>query len=163
MPVRLTLIVAASTNHVIGRRGALPWHLPEDLKRFRRLTMGKAVIMGRATFEAIGRPLPGRRNIVISRRQDREIDGCELAAGPQAALALVADDDEAMVIGGGRIYEELLPECDRIELTRVHMSIDGDTYFPVPDPAEWRVIASEDFPAGADRPIGFTCSTLERV
>lgn len=160
--MRLTLIVAASENDVIGRDGALPWHLAEDLRRFRRLTMGKPVIMGRATFDAIGRPLPGRRNIVISRQPGLHIEGCEVVADPAAALATAAPDDEAMVIGGGRIYEALLPQCGRIELTRVHVTVDGDTWFRIPDPGEWRETAIEHFPAHDGQPE-FTCSTLERV
>ena len=140
----------------------MPWHLPEELKRFRRLTLGKPVVMGRATFDAIGRPLPGRRNIVISRRPDPGIEGCEVVGGPDEALARLADDDEVMVIGGGQIYEAFLPRADRIELTRVHLRVEGDVFFPAPDPGSWRVVNEESFPAGKERPIGFTCVTLER-
>ena len=147
---------------MIGAGGAMPWHLPEDLRRFRRLTMGKPIVMGRATFDAIGRPLPGRRNIVISRQRDLRIDGCEVASGPEQALVLAADAEEVMVIGGGQIYEQFLPRADRIELTRVHLEVEGDAFFPAPDPKEWRVVSEESFPAGQERPVGFTCLTLER-
>jgi dihydrofolate reductase len=155
--------VAASTNDVIGRHGTLPWHLPEDLQRFRRLTMGKPVLMGRATYQAIGRPLAGRRNIVISRQHDLVIDGCEVVTDPREALARVDGADEVMVIGGGQIYERFLPQADRIHLTRVHLVVAGDTFFPTLDPADWRVVGEEAHPAGETRPIGFTCTTLERM
>ncbi len=159
----LTIVVAASTNNVIGLHGELPWHLPEDLRRFRQLTLGKAVVMGRLTFDAIGRPLPGRRNIIISSDLNLRIDGCEVVPSPQAALQLVEGDEEVMIIGGGRIYRQLLPLVGRIHLTRVHATVDGDVFFPELDASEWQVVASEEFPASDSRPIGFTISTLERA
>lgn len=158
----MTLIVAVSENDVIGRQGGMPWHLPEELARFRRLTMGKPIVMGRATHDAIGRPLPGRRNIVISRRPGLEIEGCEVARGPGEALELAADCEEVMVIGGGQVYAQFLPRADRVELTRVHATVEGDTFFPPLDPAEWRIVDEEAFPANDGRPLGFTCRTLER-
>lgn len=161
--MRITIVVAASSNDVIGRKGELPWHLPEDLRRFRCLTMGKAVVMGRLTHQAIGRPLPGRRNIVISGQQDLRIDGCEVVQSPQAALRLVEGDEEVMVIGGGRVYRQFLPRVRRIHLTRVHATVDGDVFFPALDASEWRVVEVEEFPASDARPTGFTASTLERV
>ncbi|NNL54609.1 MAG: dihydrofolate reductase, partial [Woeseia sp.] len=118
--MRVSIIVAAATNRVIGLRGELPWHLPDDLRRFRKLTTGKPVIMGRLTHESIGRPLPDRRNIVVSRQPGYQPAGCEVVASPTAALDAVADSEEAMVIGGGRIYKQMLPLCNRIYLTRVH-------------------------------------------
>lgn len=160
--VKLTIVVAASANNVIGWQGSLPWHLPEDLRRFRRLTWGKPLLMGRRTFEAIDRPLPGRRNIVISRRPGLEIEGCDVAATVDDALALVAADPEVMVIGGGEIYRALLPRTDCIEMTRVHVEVEGDTFFPELDPDEWRMAASEEHPAGEGRPVGFTFQRLER-
>ncbi len=156
------MVVAASDNHVIGREGGLPWHLPEDLRRFRQLTWGKPLLMGRRTFEAIGRPLPGRRNIVISRQPGLEIEGCEVVASVDDALALLAGAPEVMVVGGGEIYRALLPRADRIEMTRVHGDIEGDTFFPELDPLEWQVTASETHPAGAGRPVGYTYETLVR-
>lgn len=160
--MKLTMVVAASDNHVIGREGSLPWHIPEDLRRFRQLTWGKPLLMGRRTFEAIGRPLPGRRNIVISRQAGLEIEGCDVVATVEEALERVAGDPEVMVVGGGEIYRALLPRADRIEMTRVHVDIEGDTFFPEVDTPAWRVVASEEHPAGAGRPIGFTYETLER-
>ena len=161
--MHVTLIVAASTNDVIGRNGALPWHLPEDLRLFRQRTLGKPVIMGRRTHESIGRALPGRRNIVISGQADRRIDGCEVASGPAEALALVEGDDEVMVIGGELVYRQFLTRANRVFLTRVHLSVDGDAFLPALDPAEWRVVDERDYPANDARPVGFTVSTLERI
>lgn len=159
----LTIVVAASTNNVIGLHGELPWHLPEDLRRFRQLTLGKAVIMGRLTFDAIGRPLPGRRNIVISSDADLHIEGCEVVPTPQTALQLVEGDEEVMIIGGGRIYQQLLPQAGRIHLTRVHTTVDGDVFFPELDANDWQVLEVEEFPANDSRPTGFSISTLERI
>ena len=161
--MRLTLVVAASENHVIGREGGLPWHIPEDLKRFRQITWGKPLLMGRRTFEAIGRPLPGRRNIVISRQPGLEIDGCEVAATVDDALALVSDQPEVMVIGGGEVYRALLPHADRIEMTRVHANVEGDTWFPDIVPDEWTLVSSEEHPAGEERAFGLTYETFLRV
>lgn len=160
--MELTIVVAASDNDVIGRHGSLPWRLPEDMKRFRKLTWGKPILMGRRTFESIGQPLAGRRNIVISREPALEIPGCEVAATVDEALALVEETPEVMVIGGGDIYRQLLPRTDCIEMTRVHVTSEGDTFFPRLDPKEWRVVDSEHYPASGERPIAFTFETLER-
>lgn len=159
--MRITLVVAVSDNGVIGRDGRLPWRLPEDLRRFRELTMGKPVLMGRQTFESIGRPLPGRRNVVISRRPGLEIDGCEVAASPEAALALLDDAGESMVIGGEAIYRHFLPQAQRIHRTRVHTTLEGDAFFPKLDPATWRLVASEGR-RSSDPPLKFTFETLAR-
>ncbi len=161
--MKISLIVAAATNNVIGRDGGLPWHLSEDLKRFKRLTTGKPVIMGRLTYESIGKPLPDRRNIVISSRKGLEIDGCEVVASPDAAIELTADDEEVMVIGGGGVYAQMLPMADRIYLTRVHASVDGDTYIPEIGEDEWQVVDEENFPADESGHYGFSFVTLDRL
>lgn len=161
--VKISLIVAAATNNVIGRDGRLPWHLAEDLKRFKRLTTGKPIIMGRDTYESIGKPLPDRRNIVVSSREDLEIDGCEVVATPDDALKLTAGAEEVMVIGGGKIYEQMLPMADRIHLTRVHASVDGDTYIPEISEDEWKVVDEENFPADESGQYGFSFITLDRI
>ncbi len=161
--MRISLIVAAATSNVIGRDGGLPWHLSEDLKRFKRLTTGKPIIMGRLTYESIGKPLPDRRNIVISSREGLEIDGCEVVASPDAAIELTADDEEVMVIGGGGVYVQMLPMADRIYLTRVHASFDGDTYIPELSEDEWQVVDEENFPADESRQYGFSFVTLDRL
>lgn len=139
-------------NRVIGRDGALPWRLPADLARFRALTMGKPIVMGRRTHESIGRALDGRHNIVVSRRPGYRARGCTVApsfeAALEAALDPASDVAEAAVIGGASIYEQALPVADRIHLTVVHASIDGDVRFPALEPGQWREVAREG--RGAD-------------
>lgn len=161
--MRVSVIVAASANNVIGVNGGLPWHLPEDLRQFKAVTMGKPMIMGRRTFASIGRPLPGRRSIVLTRQDDIAIDGCEIANSPQHALQLAGDADEVMVIGGGTVYEQMLPHTDRIYLTRVDAEIEGDTVFPYLVAAEWVTTSSEEYPVTAERPTGFSIQILDRV
>ncbi|MEX2496333.1 MAG: dihydrofolate reductase [Woeseia sp.] len=161
LPV-LTAVVAASTNNVIGRSGRLPWNIPEDLRRFRRLTMGKPVVMGRRTFDSIGRALPGRRNIVISRRSGLDMPGCETAESPAAALALVDAASEVMIIGGETVYAEFLPRIGRIHMTRVHATLPGDAFFPELAPEEWQVLWSEEHPAGDRSQFACRFETLER-
>jgi dihydrofolate reductase len=139
----ITLVVAMDRNRVIGRDNALPWHLPPDLKRFKALTMGKPVIMGRKTHESIGRPLPGRRNIIISRNPFYKAEGCETAGGLEQALALVADAEEAMIIGGTELFQSALPLARRIHLTLIDADFAGDARFPEYDPAAWRVTSEE--------------------
>ena len=160
--MKLSIVVAVSANNVIGADGGLPWHLPEDLRRFREITMGKPIIMGRATHESIGRALPGRRNIVLSRQPGYVADGCEVVASREEALRSVAGVDEAMVVGGGYIYELFLPEVSRIYRTRVDVVVDGDTHFPALREDEWQVIDTDRFPPNAERPAGFVIETLER-
>ena len=160
----VTMVVAASTNNVIGNRGMLPWRLPDDLRRFRQLTMGKPVVMGRKTYDSIGRPLPGRRNIVVSSNRALTIDGCDVVCSTDEALTLGVQGGtgEVMIIGGQSIYREFLPRADRIHLTRVHSWIGGDAFFPELNPDEWQCTWSEPHPATADRPLAFTFETLER-
>lgn len=133
----ISIFVAASTNNVVGVQGRLPWTIPDDLKRFKRLTMGKPIIMGRLTWESIGRALPGRQNIVITRQAGFVADGCEVVASPAAALRVAGDVDEIMIIGGGQIYELFLPKASRVYITRVHTEIDGDAFFPALDDTVW--------------------------
>ncbi len=142
--VRVAMVVAAARNGVIGRGGALPWRLSDDLKRFKKITMGKPVIMGRKTFESIGRPLPGRANIVVSRRADFAADGIVTAARPDDALtraeaaAIEAGAEEVCVIGGAEIYAALLPEVDIVRLTVVDAAPEGDAHMPSLACADWR-------------------------
>ena len=161
--MKISIIVAASANNVIGLAGGLPWHLPEDLQRFKATTMGKPMIMGRATFESIGRALPGRRSIVLTRQEDFEADSCDIVPTVDAAIESAGDVDEVMVIGGGEIYRQFLPLADRIYLTRVQAEINGDTRFPELDMQEWDVTLVAEFPAGDDREIGFDLEMLDRV
>ena len=135
----LNIIVAASRNGAIGLDGRMPWHLPADLAYFKRTTMGHDVIMGRRTYESIGRPLPGRRNLVLSRHADLAIPGCEVFPSLEAALEAAADG--AFVIGGEAVYREAWPLADRLYLTRVHTHVDRfDASIPPVDPAEWRKV-----------------------
>jgi len=139
----ISLVVAVSTNHVIGVAGELPWHLADDLKRFKALTMGKPIVMGRKTFESIGRPLPGRQNIVITRQAAYTADGCDVVASMRAAIMATDGAAEVMVIGGGDIYRLFLPLADRVYLTRVDVKLPGDAYFSALDMSYWSEIARE--------------------
>jgi dihydrofolate reductase len=150
-------------NNAIGNNGGLPWHLPADLKRFKQLTMGKPIIMGRRTFEAIGRPLDGRRNIVLSRDLDFRAEGCETFPSLEAAVdAAASGSAEIMVIGGARIYMQALPTATHIYLTRVHASFEADTFFPVFDDAEWLETKREDQSADQSNLYPYSFIDLER-
>ena len=139
----ISLIVAASTNNVIGAAGDLPWRLSADLKRFKAITMGKPIVMGRKTWESIGRPLPGRQNIVITRQADYRAAGCTVVASPDDAIDAAGDVEEIMIIGGGHIYEAFLPTADRIYLTRVYAEIEGDAFLPEILESEWQFVSRE--------------------
>ena len=138
----ISLIVAASENGVIGRDGDLPWRLSDDLRRFKAVTMGKPIVMGRKTWESLGRPLPGRQNIVVSRRPGLQYEGAEVVTSSEAAVAAAAGAAEIMIIGGSEIYALFLPLADRIYLTRVHAEVEGDAVFPALDDA-WRLLSDE--------------------
>lgn len=159
----LSLIVAASENDVIGRGGQLPWRLKNDLKRFRELTTGHTVIMGRKTYESIGRPLPHRRNIVITRDLSRKIEGCDVVHSVDEALQLVTGDFEIFIIGGGDIYRQALPRADRIHLTRVHAAIEGDAFFPELPAGEWKEVACEEHSADQDNEYPYAFLTYQRT
>jgi dihydrofolate reductase len=159
----LSLIVAVARNGVIGKDNRLPWHIPEDLKRFRGLTMGHHIIMGRRTWESIGRPLPGRTSVVVSRRQDYSAPGALVVHSLAQALAACGPDDEAFVIGGAQLYREALPLAQRIYLTRIEADYAGDTYFP-PLPEElWQEASREARPAGGPAQPAYQFVVLTRV
>lgn len=141
--MRISLIVAASANNIIGVRGELPWHLPNDFKYFKAITLGKPVLMGRKTWASIGRPLPGRQNIVLTRNSEFGADGADVVSSPEAAIELVADTDQLMVIGGGEIYALFLERATRVYLTRVDTELDGDTEFPELDASDWSLTTCE--------------------
>jgi len=136
----IVLIAALAKNGVIGKDGALPWHLPDDLRRFKALTLGKPIVMGKKTYASIGRPLPKRRNIVLSRTSPA-IEGVEVVRSVDEALDLLRDEPEVCVIGGGEIYAAFLPLATRLELTHVEADVEGDASFPEIDPAMWQVTA----------------------
>ena len=160
---RLSAVVAVSDNGVIGRDNGLPWHLPADLQHFKRLTLGKPMLMGRKTYESIGRPLPGRRNLVLTRSMDFAPPGVEVCHSVEHALATVADQPELMIIGGAALFELTLAKTSRIYLTRVHATVAGDVLLPSLDPAEWRETAREERAADSANPIAISFITLDRV
>jgi dihydrofolate reductase len=162
--MKVALVAAVDEDGIIGRAGELPWHLPADLARFRRLTTGHHLIVGRRTWESIGRPLPGRRMIVVSRGKPSLPEGVARATSLAAALDLArgAGETEVMVAGGGEIYRAALPLADRLYLTRVHARVGGDTRFPALDPGEWRELSREDVAADDRNAHATTFVVLER-
>jgi dihydrofolate reductase len=141
--MKISLIVATSQNHVIGKNNQLPWHLPADLKHFKSITMGKPIIMGRKTFESIGKPLPGRRNIVISRDRDLAITSCEVFSSIEDALSAVNNTPEIMIIGGANLYSQLFSRANYIYLTMIDAEFEGDAFFPELNLTEWKLISEE--------------------
>lgn len=166
--MRLAIIVAQAKNRVIGVNNKLPWHLPEDLRYFKQVTMGKPIIMGRKTFESIGRPLPGRTNIVISRQPDYAPKNVKVVASLETAIELAEDialidgADEAMVIGGEQIYTQALARAERLYLTEVDAEIDGDAWFPAFERGQWHEIGREDFAAQDNNPYDYSFIVLDR-
>jgi len=158
----ISLIVAMAQNGVIGRGNALPWRLPEDLKRFRAFTLGKPILMGRKTYESIGHPLPGRANLVLTRDRDWRADGVIAVHSVEEALRQTRTCDELVAIGGAEIYRLLLPVARRIYLTHVHADVPGDTYFPAFDPAQWDDVDYSTHPADERHAYPVTFVTLER-
>jgi len=159
----ISIIVAVAENGAIGSGNRLPWHLPDDLKRFKALSLGKPVVMGHRTFESIGRPLPGRPNIVISRQGGLAIDGVRVAHSLDEALAAAGSVPEVVVIGGAQIFRQVLPRTDTIHLTRVHARVAGDVFFPELDPAQWREAAVEHHAADERHQYAFSFVTLQRI
>ena len=158
----ISLIVALDERNLIGRDGGLPWRLPEDLRHFRRLTLGKAVLMGRRTFDSLGKPLDGRDNWVVSRDPGFRPAGCRVFRALDEALA-AHRDGELMVIGGAEIFRATLPLAHRLYLTRVHAAVEGDTWFPPFDAGQFREIARADHPADARHAFPYSFVTLERT
>jgi dihydrofolate reductase len=159
---RITLIVARARNGVIGANGAIPWRLPGEQARFKAATMGHPMVMGRKTWESIGRPLPGRRSVVVSRQPGYAAAGAEIVASLDAALALCAGAAEVFVIGGEQLYREALPRADRLLVTEIDADFDGDARWPAIDPAQWRETAREHRPPTAERAIAFDFVTYVR-
>ncbi len=142
--MKISLIVAMASNRVIGLNNKMPWHLSADLKKFKKITMGSPIIMGRKTFESIGRPLPGRRNIIISRNLTYQQDGCRVFHDIKSAIDSCKDCDEVFVIGGSTLYETMLPYAEYLYLTEINKEFTGDTFFPKIDFKHWSVITRED-------------------
>jgi dihydrofolate reductase len=160
---RVALVVAMADSGVIGRNGGLPWHLPDDLKYFKVVTSGKPVLMGRKTFESIGKALPGRRNLVLSRTATGSAAGVEYVGSIEEARTLAAGAAELCVIGGAEVFALALPLASRIYLTRVHGAVTGDVYFPLRDFAGWRESPSVEHPADARHAYAMSFVTLERA
>ena len=157
----ISVIVAVAENGTIGDNNTLLWHITEDMKRFRQLTTGHPVVMGRKTYDSLGRPLPNRRNVVIS-RQDLAIEGCEVVHSLEEALALFQAEEEVFIIGGAQIYAEAMPVADRFYLTVVEHPYEGDTLFPAWNPLDWRLVELERFEQGSAYPYPFRFETYER-
>ena len=152
----LSLIVAMDDNRLIGSNNDLPWQLPADLAFFKRTTMGKPIVMGRKTFVSIGRPLPGRRNIVITRDSSFSAEGCEIVNGIREALSLCSDMEEIMLIGGASLYQQTIDQAKRLYITRIHHSFEGDTWFPEFDLNEWEQTSREDHEADISNPYAYS-------
>ena len=159
----LTMIAAAAENNALGKDNDLIWHISEDLKRFKRLTTGHAIIMGRKTFESMPKALPNRTNIVLTKRKDYQAPGAEVVHTIEDALNLVKEDVQPFIIGGGQIYSLFMPLCDRIELTRVHHEFDADVYFPDIDLNEFEVIAEEYVSKTEEQPYNYTYLTYQKI
>lgn len=160
--MRVSLIVAVAANGVIGRDNRLPWRLPADLKRFKTLTMGHPIIMGRKTHESLGRPLPGRTNIVVTTQPNYEAPGCQVAHSLEQALAFCQSDDEVFVIGGASLYQQALERADKIYLTEIHQEFEGDVRFPQLDRTTWQETSRTKVPASAESPLAYSFVTLEK-
>ena len=159
----LTMIAAAAENNALGKDNDLIWHISEDLKRFKRLTTGHAIIMGRKTFESMPKALPNRTNIVLTKRKDYQALGAEVVHTIEDALNLVKEDVQPFIIGGGQIYSLFMPLCDRIELTRVHHEFEADVYFPDIDLNEFEVIAEEYVSKTEEQPYNYTYLTYQKI
>ena len=160
----ISMIVGMAQNRVIGKDNQLPWHLPADLAWFKKTTMGKPIIMGRKTHESIGKPLPGRQNIIITRNQDLSFDGCDVVNSPDEAIALVTDEPELMVIGGALIYELFLPMAERLYITQVQSEVAGDAFFPDYEAvADWKLSFVENHEADDHNIYPYSFQKLEKI
>lgn len=167
--MKKSLIVAVAQNDVIGRDNKLPWYLPNDLKYFKQVTMGKPILMGRKTFESIGKPLPGRTNIVLTRDPSWQAEGVKVVHTLADAYAMgesigeIEGSNELMIIGGDQIYQLSLPDADRLYLTEVHAEVEGDAFFPSINREEWRELGREDYQAEGPNPYDYSFVVLERA
>ncbi len=156
-----TIVVATSENHVIGKDNKLLWHMPGDLKHFKDITTGHTVIMGRKTFDSVGKPLPNRRNVIIT-RQSITIEGCEVVNSIEAALSLCKDELEVFIVGGAEIYKQAMSITDRIYLTIIHKIFEGDSFFPEINKQEWKEVFREDHQPDHKNPLPYSFITYER-
>jgi dihydrofolate reductase len=164
MTARLSIVVAVSENGVIGREGVLPWRLSADLRRFKRITMGHHLLMGRKTYDSIGKLLPGRTTTILTRSSDYRVEGAVVGNSLDELLEKIDDtDSEVFVVGGAEIYQVTLPQATRLHITRVHATIDGDVFFPEIDWSEWTEVESETYAADEKNEFDSTYRLLERV
>lgn len=159
---KVSFIVAMAKNRVIGKDNTLPWHLPADLQHFKQLTLGKPIIMGRKTYESIGRPLPNRTNIIITRDPQFTAEGCKVCHSVAEAFALVADSEELMVIGGAAIFAQCFPMADTMYLTYIDAELTGDTYFPAWNAAEWQEVERQNCQPDEKNAYAYSFVTLKR-
>jgi len=159
----LSIITAMDDNRLIGKENGLPWKIPADLQFFKKVTMSKPIIMGRKTFESIGRPLPGRKNIIITRDQSFKAEGCDVVFSLESAVEAVSNVDEAMVIGGANIYQQFMPKADRLYLTKVSGEFEGDAWFPEINFSEWDLSEKEDHAADEKNETDYSFQVFERI
>ena len=162
MKPRMSLIVAMARNRVIGRNNTLPWHLPADLKHFKALTMGHHIVMGRKTYESIGKPLPGRTTVVVTRNAELKIEGCAIANSLEQAIAACAGDDEIFIIGGAELYAQALPLVDTLYVTEIQRDVEGDAHFPEFNRGEWREESREMCSQQQPQPLEYHFVTYRR-
>jgi len=161
--MKISLIVAMASNRVIGLDNKMPWHLSADLKKFKQITLGAPILMGRKTYESIGRPLPGRTNIIISRNPAYRQPGCLIFNGIEQALAHCSNADEVFIIGGSALYQSMLPLADTLYLTQIHQDFDGDTFFPELDSKQWLEVAREEVNDDPDASFSYSFLKLQKV
>jgi len=161
--VIISMIVATAEGRVIGSNGSIPWHLPADFAYFKETTMGCPIIMGRKTYDSIGKPLPGRQNIVLTRSSDVVIDGCDVVSNLDEAFALVNQEKEVFVIGGQHLYEQALPQVHRLYITHVQANLEGDTYFPDYSSYSWNQVRFDEFAADEKNAYPYSFELLEKV
>lgn len=161
--MKIAIIVATDEQGLIGKDNDLPWRLSADLQHFKRVTMAKPIIMGRRTHESIGRPLPGRQNIVISSRQDYQAQGCDVVQSLESALDLCRNEDEVMIMGGASLYQQTLPIADKLYLTLVHIRLEGDTWFPEWSTEEWELVSREPHEADDKNDYDYSFMLYQRI
>ncbi len=160
---QICLIAALAENRVIGINNSLPWHLSADLKHFRKITMGKPIVMGRKTFDSIGRPLPGRTNVIVSRNKTYQPDDCIICPSLEVVLEKFKDQPALMVIGGESLYETCFPIAQRLYLTRIHHHFEGDRFFPALDLEQWKVESRQDYFADDENPYNYSFIVYDRI
>ena len=160
--MRLSIVVAMDDNHLIGKGNGLPWHLPADLAFFKKITTGNSILMGRKTYDSISKPLPNRRNIVITRNPDISIPGCEVVDSIEKALSITQDEEEVMVIGGANLFEQLLPDVSRLYITHIEGKLEGETYFPHYDENDWLEVSRESHQPDEKNKYAYQFSIMDR-